>query len=332
MKLKFLTIVLASLGILLAFSISQLVLNDKGKRNIDIKGTHAQENSKNYKTIGIVVHNMQHMFMANVAGILREKAKEYDNIKVLLYDSEGSNAKQILQLRELIDMKVDGIILNPNDKNHIDRGVVDAWTAGIPVITVNMNVSSDLIHCYIGSDSVQAGEFQGRYVAGRLNGKGNVVVIAGQKGHDATSDRLKGLKNIFRDYPGIHIVEVQYGDWDRHRGSEIMKSILNRHIKFDAVVSHNDEMMLGALSVLDSYGLKTVTIGVDAIPEALEAIKEGRMDATVYQNSRAQAVEAFEVMMKIFKKEPVEKVKLVPYELVTSENIDEYIAQNFIVK
>jgi len=332
MKIKILVIALAALLILLVFSINQLFFNDEEKRNIDIEGTYSQENSKNYKTIGIVVHNMQHMFMANVASILREKAKEYENIKVLLYDSEGSDTKQNLQVRELIDMKVDGIILNPNDRNNINRSVLDARMAGIPVITINMNVSSNLIHCYIGSDSVQAGEFQGKYVADKLNGKGRVVVLAGQKSQDAASDQLKGLKNIFGDYPDIHIVDIQYGDWDRHKGAELMKNILNSHTTFDAVVSHNDEMMLGALPVLDSYSLKPVTIGVDAIPEALEAIKEGRLDATVYQNSKAQAVGAFEVMMKIFKEEPVEKVKLVPYELVTSENIDEYINQNFIIK
>lgn len=330
MKLKIL--LLTAVIILIVLAVSQLMMSDDEKRNVDINSGYTQESGKQYKTIGIVVHNMKHMFMANVASMIKEKAKENENIRILLYDSEGINDKQLLQLRELIDLKVDGIILNPNDRDLINPGIEEVKKAGIPIITVNMNASSELVDCYVGSDPVQAGEFQGNFVAEKLKGKGNIVVLAGQAGQDAADDRLKGLQNVIEKYPGIHITDVQYGDWDRRKGTKIMQDIINQHKQIDAVVSQNDEMLLGALHVLDRYGLKPVTIGVDAIPEALEAVKEGRIDATVYQNGRAQAAGAYDMMTKIFSNGAVEKIKWIPYELVTSDNIDDYINKNFKIK
>ncbi len=325
MKLKLLIIAAV---ILILLAISQLVMN-----NDDIGGAgsgtdYTQTAERQYKTIAIVAHDMKHMFMANVAGMIREKAKENENIKVLLYDSEGSNEKQTAQLKELIDKKVDGIILNPTDKDAINPAIEEVKKAGIPLITVNMNASSKAVDCYIGSDSVQAGEFQGNFVAEKLKGKGNLVVLAGIVGQDTTEDRLKGLQNIVDKYPGMRIAEVEHGDWERTKGAEMMEKIISNNQKIDAVVSQNDEMLLGALQVLDRHGLKPVTVGVDAIPEALEALKEGRISATVYQNSKAQATGAFEVMSKIFNHEKVESVKWIPHELVTPENIDDYIVPN----
>lgn len=312
--------------------VNQFILGNYSKRDIGVEKANSQEPSKKTKTIGVVVHNMQHMFMANVAAMLREKSKEYDNVKLLLYDSEGRNDKQILQLEELIDLQVDGIILNPNDQDLVNDGVEEVRKAGIPLITLNMNVSSEEVNCYIGSNSVQAGEIQGRYIAEELNGKGNIVVLAGQKGMDATEERLQGLQNILSKYPGIRILEIAYVGWDKHLGAAGMKDILKKHKKIDAVASQNDEMLLGALPVLEQNRLNPVTIGVDAIPQALEEIKAGKMGATVYQDARSQALAAFDTMMRIFSNEQVEKVKNIPYELVMAKNADDYIRQSLIIK
>ena len=104
-----------------------------------------------------------------------------------------------------------------------------------------------------------------------------------------------------------------------------MENILQEEARIDAVISQNDEMLLGALQMLERYHLKPVTVGVDGIPEALEAMMEGRIGATVYQNNKAQAAAAFDIMSRLFNNEKVEKVKWIPLELVTPETIDNYI-------
>ncbi len=327
MKIKL--IVPAAL-ILVILAVSQLIMNNDqtGKTENDF----TQPAERKYKTIAIVAHDMRHMFMASVAGMIREKARENENIKILLYDSESSNDKQILQLDELIEKKVDGIILNPTDKSAINAAIDKVKKAGIPLITVNMNATSDSVDCYIGSDSFQAGVLQGEYAARQLKGAGNLVVLAGQAGHDATDDRLQGLKSIVEKYPEMHITQLEHANWDRSKGSEMMEKIISSGTKFDAVISQNDEMLLGAVQILEKYHLKPLTIGVDAIPEALEAMMEDRIGATIYQNSKAQAAAAFEVMSKLFNNEKVEKVKWIPLELVTPENIDNYIFSGIMKK
>ncbi len=320
MKLK---ILIPAALILVILAISQLIANnDEAVKN---GNEPAQPAERKYKTIAIVVHDMRHMFMASVAGMIREKARENENIRILLYDSESSNDKQTAQLNELIGKKVDGIILNPTDKAEVNPAVEKVKKAGIPLITVNMNTTSNAVDCYIGSDSIRVGELQGTYVAEELKGVGNLVVLAGKAGHDATEDRLEGLRNIIGKYPGMHIVRVEYGNWDRSKGAEIMENILQEEARIDAVISQNDEMLLGALQMLERYHLKPVTVGVDGIPEALEAMMEGRIGATVYQNNKAQAAAAFDIMSRLFNNEKVEKVKWIPLELVTPETIDNYI-------
>lgn len=97
----------------------------------------------------------------------------------------------------------------------------------------------------------------------------------------------------------------------------------------DAVFAQNDEMGLGALNALLSAGVKDriVLVSVDAIADALAAVKEGRLDATVFQNARGQAATALETAVKIVRGQPYEKTVLIPFELVTRQNVDRYITQ-----
>lgn len=331
MKRKFLLLILSLVSFILIFIlIDKFVLNDSKSRNVDIKSEKTQTQSKNFKTIGIIVSNMQQMYVADLANTLKEKAKE--NIKVLLYDSEGRNDKQILQLEELISLKADTIILIPNDRILVNKGIEEVKEAKIPIITLNMDVSSYLFDSYIGSDSVQAGELQGKFIVDKLHGKGNIVILAGQQDQETTLERLKGFKNFISSYPEVKIVDIGYCNWDRRKSDGVMKNILDKHFKIDAVVAQNDEILLGSLNAIDGYGLKPFTIGIDGIPEALEAIKDNRIDATIYQNSRAQANAAYDTITKIFKGQRVERNKIIPYETVTIQNVDDYLNQNLITK
>lgn len=333
MKRKNLILFLSILPVIILLSILIVfALNNSGNRNVDISKVKSSSQQKSYKTIGIVSSDMQNISMANVASLIKEKAKENDNIKILLYDSEGKNDKQILQLEELINLNVDGIILNPTDKNLVNKGIEEVRKANIPIISISNNVSSEFVDSYIGSDLVQVGELQGKFVASTLHGRGNIIVLSGEQNQDSSIEMLQGLKNILQHYPELKVLEIGYCSWDKSKAAEFMGSILKKHLIVDAVISENDEMILESLNIINRFGQDTLTVGVGAIPEAIETIAEGQIDATIYQDRRALAISAYDTMMKILKKEHVDKMKLIPYETVTSKNVNSFLSQNFTIK
>jgi inositol transport system substrate-binding protein len=98
--------------------------------------------------------------------------------------------------------------------------------------------------------------------------------------------------------------------------------------KFDAVIANNDEMALGAAQALKASGVpmdKVVVAGVDGTRDALTAMKAGDLDITIFQNGPGQGRLAIDVLLKLIKREPVDKKNFVPFELVTKENLDKYL-------
>ena len=97
--------------------------------------------------------------------------------------------------------------------------------------------------------------------------------------------------------------------------------------KINAVFAHNDEMGMGAVKALEAAGLKdkVIVISVDAIPDALQSVKKGALNATIFQNAQEQGSKAIEIAVKAAKKEQFEKEVLIPFQLVTKENVGEYL-------
>ncbi|MEG2626226.1 MAG: substrate-binding domain-containing protein, partial [Christensenella sp.] len=91
--------------------------------------------------------------------------------------------------------------------------------------------------------------------------------------------------------------------------------------------SQNDEMVMGALKAAENNGVKDkmIIVGVDAIADALAAIKEGRLDATVFQDAYGQAQKAVEIAYSMVNGETVEKETFIPFQLITKENVDKFI-------
>jgi inositol transport system substrate-binding protein len=153
-----------------------------------------------------------------------------------------------------------------------------------------------------------------------------MVILHGPTGQNAEVMRHTGAKEILKNYPGIEIVAEKVCDWDRAKALDAMNNILQSGLDFNIVFSENDEMAMGASVALQSAKRKDVVIGgIDAIPDALQAVKDGVLTCTVFQNAKAQGETALEVALKAAKGEPIEKLYDIPYELVTKENVDQYM-------
>lgn len=247
--------------------------------------------------IGVTYQNLQNEFILNIQDALRAKAKEM-GVEIIETDGQGKAENQVSQVENFITQKVDAIVLNPLDKDSCAPAVDKAAAANISVIVVNAIVSNmDKASTYVGSDSVESGRIEMQYAADVMKGKGNIVVIHGPNGHSAEVDRTNGIKEVLQKYPDIKIVAEQTANWDRAQGMALMENWLQSGKKIDCVVAQNDEMGLGAYKAIEAAKKQNEikVIGIDAIPDALKAVEDGKFIGTVFQDARGQGAKAVEV-------------------------------------
>ena len=166
------------------------------------------------------------------------------------------------------------------------------------------------------------------YIVERLNGKGNVVMMHGFMGQAAQIKREQGAREVLAKNQQVKLLAQQTADWDRAKAMTLMENWIQSYgDKINSVFAQNDEMAMGAVLALEQAKMKNkvVVVGVDAITDALQAVKDGRLDATVFQDAQGQGGSAVEVALKILRKQPYEKQVFIPFQLVTKENIGKYL-------
>jgi inositol transport system substrate-binding protein len=202
-----------------------------------------------------------------------------------------------------------------------------ALAAGIPVVNVNSETRSAPT-AFVGSRDEESAQIAMEFIAKRLNGKGNVVMMHGFMGQAAQIKREKGARDVLAKYPDLKLIADQTAEWDRAKAMSLMENWIQAHgEKLQAVFAQNDEMAMGALLALEQAKLKekVIVVGVDAIADALQAVKAGRLDATVFQDAEGQGRGAVETAVKILRKEPYEKQVMIPFQLVTKENVGSFL-------
>lgn len=277
--------------------------------------------------IGVSMLSLQSEFVVNVKDAMEEKAKEM-HVELLITDAQRTAEKQVQQIETFISQKVDAIILNPCELEASSPAVDKARAAGIPIINVNSETKSEP-DAFVGSNDETSGEIAMEYIAKAINQKGNIVIMDGYMGQAAQIKRAAGAARVLAKYPAIKVLAEQTAEWDRAKGMTLMENWIQSYgDKINAVFAHNDEMGLGALQALEQSKLKVkiVLVSIDAIADALQAVKDGRLNATIYQDAKGQGAGAVETAIKLVKKEPLaEKKVFIPFQLVTKENIANFI-------
>ena len=279
--------------------------------------------------IGVSLMNLSSEFISMINEALAAKAKEL-NLKLVVNDAQRSPEKQVQQIESFIAQKVSAIILNPCEVEASSPAVDKALAAGLPIINVNSETKSRPT-AFVGSRDEESARIAMEFIAKRLNGQGNVLMMQGFMGQAAQLKRDAGAREILTKYPGLKLLTAQTAEWDRAKAMNLMENWIQSYGgKIQAVFAQNDEMGLGALLALEHAKLKgkVVVASVDAIADALQAVKEGRLDATVFQDARGQGGAALETALKILRQQPYEKEVFIPFRLVTQENVAQVLKAN----
>ncbi|MGU7815880.1 sugar ABC transporter substrate-binding protein [Burkholderia sp. AW49-1] len=282
--------------------------------------------------IGVTMASFDDTFLTILRNSIADSAKK-DGATVQIEDGGNDVGKQLSQVQNMIAQKVDAIIVNPVDTDATPKITKMVAAAKIPLVYVNRKpVDFDKLPAgvaVVASDEKQSGTLQARQVCKLLGGKGDILVLMGELSNESARARTKDIEDVIatRDCSGMKIVDKREGKWSRTQGQDITMNWLSSGTKFDAIISNNDEMAIGAINALKAARKltpRTVVAGIDATPDGLAAMKSGDLKVSVYQNAAGQGAQAVATALKLAKKQPVDRYVNVPFELVTPENMNQY--------
>jgi inositol transport system substrate-binding protein len=279
-------------------------------------------------TIGATIAQFD-TFLSLMADGMQKEA-DGQGVTISLVNAKEDTAAQLSQVENFIAQKVSAIIVNPVDTSAVEPITKAAQAAGIPLVYVNRLPASlpkdDPKVVFVGSNSIDAGTFQGQWLADKLGGKGNIVIMEGKLDNEAAVKRTEGVETVMTKYPDIKITKKDTANWNREEGRALMENWLQTGEQIDAVASNNDEMALGALQAIEAAGKlgKILVGGVDATPDALASMEAGKLNVTVFQDAAGQGGGSVKAAVGLAKGEKVETFVYIPYQLVTPENFKEF--------
>ena len=248
---------------------------------------------------GLSVPSLSMTWFSFLKSAVEEQAAEM-GVELVVIDARNQVGKQMSDVEDMIVQDLDGVLLVPINVEALVPAVESLKEAGIPVVTVDRKIIGAPTLCHVGADNVEGGRMAGHFIAHLLRGEGKVIELTGTPGSSPAIDRGTGFNEVIAKYPKIEIIAQQTGQFTRAEGMTVMENLIQAHPKFDAVFGHNDDMAIGALEAIKVSGLNpdgVITVGFDAIEDALRAVKRGELVATIEQLPKEQARTAFRILV-----------------------------------
>ena len=306
----------------------------------------ASADAKTYK-VGVSIYQYTDNFMTLYRNEIEAyfKTLETDDVKYEITMADGKNdmAEQTNQIRNFITQGMDVIILNLVQTASADAVIDEIVAAGIPLVLINREplaydadgntldeqyegILNNPQVCYVGADARQSGTYQGEMIAaldnkGDINGDGKVayIMIEGDPENIDAQYRTEFSVKALTD-AGIEVecLDDQVGNWDQTKGQELCANALSKYgDKVEVVFCNNDGMALGAQTAIEAAGRKVgediYLVGVDALPEAIDLIKEGNMTGTVLNDHIGQSHAAVDVAVQLLNGEEIQNYYWVNY-------------------
>ena len=274
-------------------------------------------------TIGFSISTMNNPFFVSMKEGVDEAATE-QGVTVLFADAGDDANKQANDVLNFISQGADAVVLNPTDGDAIISSVEALNEADIPVITVDRTAGGGDVVAHIGTDNVTAGEVTAKTLFEAMGGKGKVAILEGVPGASSAIDRGTGFQNVLADYPGVEIVATQTANYQRSEGLTVAQNILQANPELDAFLPMNDEMALGAVEAIRSANVDVLAIGIDGGADAIAAVKEGTLVATVAQQSKLMGKLAIEQAKLLAEGQQIEAQQPVDVLVINADNVADY--------
>jgi inositol transport system substrate-binding protein len=269
------------------------------------------------------------LFFDQEKKVVFEKLAAGDSSLQVIYTNANSDLQlQLDQADNFIAQKMDAIILCPVDNDGVVSAIEKANAATIPVICIGITAGGgDFI--FVGTEYVDGGIRQGKYMAEHLPQNAKIVYLAGTPGYSHSWDRRAGFFDTLAaaGRSDVTLLAEQAAMYEKDKAMAIMEDWIQIYPQIDGVIAANDQMALGGLEALKGANRAqgVLVAGVDGVNEACMAIKNGEMSISILQSAPKLSQGAFETIKKIQNGQPVEKQIIIPHENITIDNVDEYL-------
>ena len=196
--------------------------------------------------------------------------------------------EQLRAFQKVVESKPAGIMISVTRPELFLDAINAAIAQGIPVITVDSDAPNSKRVMFVGTDNFRAGGESAKRMADILKGQGQVVVITipGQLNVD---ERLRGVNETLKKYPGIKIVQAIDDKGDPRVANDNIAALLKAKAKIDGIISLEASGGSGAAEALHRLDVKIPIVGFDKDPETLDWIDRDGITATVTQKPYVMA-------------------------------------------
>jgi len=231
--------------------------------------------------------------------------------------------------QDLVARGVKGILISPIDAVGVNAAYDAAAQAKIPIISLARGSTSPNQTVHVAMDEVQVGRDIAEWTAKRLKGEGTVAMLLGPSGAPTFRNLGQGYAEVMAKYPNIRIVFKTDGPLTRERGVKNSEDALVAHPDLKAIYAANDDLALGASQAVIAAGhsAQTIVTGMNGVPPALHAVKEGTIAMTVELNPVEWGRLGVDVMATYLKGGKVEQRVFIKHVIIDSSNVDAVLAK-----
>jgi len=222
--------------------------------------------------IGMTFQELNNPYFVSMQEALKEAAKSI-GAEVVVTDANHDVAKQISDIEDMLQQKIDILLLNPTDSAGVESAVKMAKDANVIVVAVDANANGP-VDTFVGSKNKDAGYQACQYLGKSLNGSGEVAILDGIAVVPILQ-RVEGCKQALAEFSGIKLVDTQNGRQDRSVALGVVENMIQSHPNLKGIFSVNDGGAMGALAAIQGSGKDIKLTSVDGAPEAVKAIADG---------------------------------------------------------
>jgi len=228
--------------------------------------------------------------------------------------------QQIVLVGQAIAARPDAVLFVPVHDTAMNGSVRKLNDAGIPIVNLLNRLTVGRFVTFVGSDDYRIGHDIAARLFRHLGGKGDIVVLEGVPGAVTSRDRVRGFHDALAQWPGIRVAASRAANYQQETARRVMAELLPGLPRLDGILSANDVMSLGAIEALEAAGRSAAVVGVNALPDAITAIKRGKLLATVDFDALKIACIAAEAAIRHLRGQPVPNDIELPVQIVDAAN------------
>ncbi|WP_167607048.1 substrate-binding domain-containing protein [Maribellus sediminis] len=261
----------------------------------------------------------------NMEAEMERELMFHDDIELIKRQSEDNTLLQVQQIKELLEVGVDLMIIAPNEIDALQPVIERIYDSDIPVILVDRKINSQKYTAYIGGNNLEIGNAGGVYIANKLNNRGQVVELLGMLSSSPALERMNGFNSTLDRFPHLQNVHKIYAQWEVDLVRDSLASVLQKYPLVKAIFAHTDLMAEAAGEIISEQfpNRNILVVGVDGLPNeggGIEMVEKGTISATLIYPSGGK--EAIQIAAKILHRQPFQKNNLLPTTLIDRSNVD----------